>query len=439
MKKILVIIALFCFVNVNAQDTIVDGINPSWVEPETQQDSMVVSEMRILDLIPGKIIPSWIEPDKVFEEPKEELSQEDVKLLEADVKFMTDLPQSYESVSKEDLKNVLTQIDNKITQLRQEIDALIKARANQEVIKTKQGTLTVLEKEKNIIGLTLTGGDLRDVNGNLIGENDELKVSQDRLKRYLYITLGILAALALVIAVILQRRRISVQDVELQKQLDDINKKNTYLEHAARIIRHDMHSGINTYMPRGLSSLERRLTQDDIENFKIAAPLKMIKDGLSHTQRVYKSVYEFTNLVKMHVVLDKNKVDVKDALQKYLENTSYSAQVQIDDLMELEVNETLFCNAIDNLIRNGLKYNDSQDKWVKIYKQGNSIIVEDNGRGMSKRQFEKAIKAETEENSKNEISLGLSICNAILEEHGFSFTCKKSEGQGTLIKINTKN
>ena len=167
----------------------------------------------------------------------------------------------------------------------------------------------------------MADGDLRDANGNLIGENSDLKVSQDRLKRYLYITLGILAALALVVAIVLQRRRISVQDVELQKQLDDINKKNTYLEHAARIIRHDMHSGINTYMPRGLSSLERRLTQDDIDNFKIAAPLKMIKDGLSHTQRVYKSVYEFTNLVKMHVVLDKNKVDVKDALQKYLENT----------------------------------------------------------------------------------------------------------------------
>ena len=39
----------------------------------------------------------------------------------------------------------------------------------------------------------------------------------------------------------------------------EIEKKNTYLEHAAKILRHDMHSGINTYMPRGLSSLERRL------------------------------------------------------------------------------------------------------------------------------------------------------------------------------------
>jgi methyl-accepting chemotaxis protein len=34
------------------------------------------------------------------------------------------------------------------------------------------------------------------------------------------------------------------------EQKKEIEKKNTYLEHAAKILRHDMHSVINTYMPR---------------------------------------------------------------------------------------------------------------------------------------------------------------------------------------------
>ena len=38
---------------------------------------------------------------------------------------------------------------------------------------------------------------------------------------------------------------------DLMLQQEEISKKNTYLEHAAKILRHDMHSGINTYMPRG--------------------------------------------------------------------------------------------------------------------------------------------------------------------------------------------
>jgi signal transduction histidine kinase len=439
MKRTLVILlTLFCFISAKGQDTLIDGINADWVDPGFNEDSMVVSEMKIMDLISGKIIPNWIEPENIFEQTKE-LGQDDVKLLEADVKFMTDLPLSYGDLPKEDLQKVLGQIDNKIAELKQEIDNLIKARANEEVIKTKQGTLTGLEKEKSIIGLTLVENELKDTNGNLNNENSNLKTTQEQLKRYLYISVGGLSLLFLITAVVLQRRRIRVQDVELEKQLDDINKKNTYLEHAARIIRHDMHSGINTYMPRGLSSLERRLTEEDIEKFKIAAPIKMIKDGLSHTQRVYKSVYEFTNLVKTHVVLDKNKLNVKEALEKYLSNTSYSNQVQIGDLMELEINETLFCIAIDNLIRNGLKYNDNQDKWVKIYAEGDFIVVQDNGKGLSKKRFENSLKAKTEENSKHEIGLGLSISNAILREHGFSFECGKSEGIGTIIKINIKN
>jgi hypothetical protein len=71
--------------------------------------------------------------------------------------------------------------------------------------------------------LTLSGGELKDANGNLIGENGELKIQQDKLKRYLYIALSGIALLGLVVAVVLQRRRIQVQDVEIESQIDSVN------------------------------------------------------------------------------------------------------------------------------------------------------------------------------------------------------------------------
>ena len=444
MKKLL-ILPVFLISNIMfSQDTLDDiRINPSWVNPDkkldiVKKDSLVLESNIITDVI-DKIIPNWAPPEKIFDKPKEELSLDDVKKLEEDVKFMTDLPQNYESVPKEDLKNVLVQIDNKITQLRKEIDALIKARANQEVIKTKQGTLTVLEKEKNIIGLTLTGGELRDANGNLIGQNDELKIQQDKLKKYLYIALSGVALLGLVVAVVLQRKRIQVQDVEIEEQINDIAKKNSYLEHAARIIRHDMHSGINTYMPRGISSLEKRLTTEDIQRLKIEGALKMVKEGLNHTQRVYKSVYEFTNLVKQNVVLNKSLVDVKNLIWTYILPNSYSSQVEISDLGEMEVNEILFCNAIENLIKNGLSYNDSEVKKIKIYNEEEYLIVEDNGRGFSQKDFDKHLKkySKKADVTGDEKGLGLNICVAILEEHGFKLTCEKID-TGTKMKIKIK-
>jgi len=224
---------------------------------------------------------------------------------------------------------------------------------------------------------------------------------------------------------------------ELIKSSKEIDKKNTYLEHAAKILRHDMHSGINTYIPRGLSSLERRLTDEDIQRLKIEAPLKMLKEGLKHSQKVYKGVYEFTNLVKKDAVLDKTSCNIKDILDSYLSSTSYKSQVILEELPTLEVNESLFCTAIDNLIRNGLKYNDSETKFVKIYTENENIIIQDNGRGMSQKDFDKLSQPyiRKEDQKESGSGLGLNICIAILKEHGFSITCEKNK-VGTKIKIN---
>jgi PAS domain S-box-containing protein len=231
---------------------------------------------------------------------------------------------------------------------------------------------------------------------------------------------------------------VDITDKVLQSQ--EIERKNTYLEHAAKILRHDMHSGINTYMPRGVNSLERRLTQEDIVKLKIEAPLKMIKEGLKHSQKVYKGVYEFTNLVKKDVVLNKTECNVKDILKDYLSSTAYISQVMLDDnLPTIEVNEALLCTAVDNLIRNGLKYNDSDTKFVEISSDEDSIYIQDNGRGITQEDFNYLSKPYTRKEGQKEsgTGLGLNICVAILEEHGFKITCEKNE-TGTKMKIKFK-
>ncbi len=231
------------------------------------------------------------------------------------------------------------------------------------------------------------------------------------------------------------------QDVtELFESLNELNKKNTYLEHAAKILRHDMHSGINTYIPRGISSLERRLTPEIIEDNKLESPLKMLKEGLKHTQKVYKGVYEFTNLVKKDAVLSKDYHNLKDILVNFLKSTAYFSQVKIEELPNHEVNESLFCTAIDNLIRNGLKYNDSNNKIVTIYMEDeDTLIVQDNGRGLTQEEFDEYSKPYTRKTNQKEpgTGLGLNICIAILKEHGFKIYCDKNE-IGTKIKIKIK-
>ena len=442
MKKIILLILVTLVStglhsqNLNYNDTLVDGIDVSWSNDNLQIDGDT-SQVAAMDI--QEIVTTWIPPEP---EPVDEtkLSESDLASIAEDLQFLTDLPKSYTDLPKEDLKNVLVQIDNKINKLTAERDLLLaQAIRNEELIKSKENTITSLSKEKNIIGLTLETDDLMDENGNLMTEKTDLEKQRETLKKYLYGALGVVILFVLILAVVLQRKRIQVQDVEIEQQISDIAKKNSYLEHAARIIRHDMHSGINTYMPRGITSLEKRLTVEDIQRLKIEGALKMVKEGLNHTQKVYKSVYEFTNLVKQNVVLNKSVVNLKDLIWKYISPNSYSDQVEISELDEMEVNETLFCNAVENLIKNGLSYNDSEVKKVKIYNEEEYLIVEDNGKGFSQKQLEKHLTkySKKADVTGEEKGLGLNICVAILEEHGFKLSCEKIEG-GTKMKIKIK-
>src|SRR6056300_1945503 len=230
-------------------------------------------------------------------------------------------------------------------------------------------------------------------------------------------------------------------DITIQHESEVmVNQKNSYLEHAAKILRHDMHSGINTYMPRGLTSLRRRLNDETIKELRIEAPLKMLDEGLKHTQKVYAGVKEFTNLVKEDVQLDTKEVNLKEILRNYLSSTSYISQVKIEDLVTMGVNEPLFCTAIDNLIRNGLKYNDSGTKNVMIFMEdSNTLCVQDNGRGMTQYEFENLSKPyiRKEKQKESGSGLGLNICIAILKEHGFDITAEKSN-PGTKLRIKLK-
>lgn len=354
-------------------------------------------------------------------EPK--LKENEKMVLEADKKIVEKLPPTFDKLSRNDLKTILQDVENKMKQLIRERDSLIMVNAPQELIDSKNSTIKTLKKERDFIGLTMEKMDLVDEN--------------IQIRNYLFWSLLSVALLITILIVIAQRKTIRVKDSEIINQLRELNKKNSYLEHAAKLIRHDMHSGINTYIPKGISTLERKITSDDIKKLNIESPLKMIKDGLIHTQKVYKNIYEFTNLVKQNVVLDKVKFDLKVILDKYLSNTSYYNSVKISELMELDVNEILFCNAIDNLIKNGLKYNDNEIKEIKIYLDKEGLVVEDNGRGLTQQEFDKIVNNFSKTIDSNVSGLGLSITLTILQKHGFDLTCEKID-TGTKMKINFK-
>lgn len=374
---------------------------------------------------------NWVSPEQIFDTDTT-LTFSEQSVIAEDAKIISAIPNSYDDKGLDEMLRVSLNNDSLIKKLSNELAELRKKRTDGSVVRSRERTIFILKKEEKIIHLTIKKYELNN-------EAGQLESSRKRLRIYLIGSIVGISILALGIIVFLQRRSIKLRDEEIARQLKSINKKNSYLEHAAKIIRHDMHSGINTYIPRGVSSLERRLNTESISSMKLEAPLKMIKEGLNHTQKVYKGVYEFTNLVKKDSKLSKGSSDLKTILVDYLSNTSYISQVKIDDIGEAEVNQSLFCTAVDNLIRNGLKYNDSDKKMVHIYRQGDLLMIQDNGRGMTQEEFEVLSKPYTRKEGQKEpgSGLGLNICSSILEEHGFTLTCEKNP-IGTRMKIKIK-
>ncbi|KAB2643435.1 MAG: hypothetical protein DVB29_05755 [Verrucomicrobia bacterium] len=381
------------------------------------------------DSAESQIKAEWVDPSQLFETPKEDtLKAEMQQSIERDKNFLKGLPETYDELSPTEMKDLAISLESRLAQLIREKDQLIKRNASQEYIDAKAQSITSLSKEKKVVDLSIKTGELTE-------ENETYEM---------WLIWAVIALISLIVVITLffialkQRSKILHQNQKIVDQYEDIQLKGSYLEYAARLIRHDLHSGINTYIPRGISSLERRVTEDDLKKLKIDGSIKMIKDGLSHTQRVYNRVNDFTSMVKREGQIQKELLNLSETLSGFLETTAYSSQVEISpNLPSAEINSTLFCTAIDNLIRNGLRYNDSIEKKVKVYPDGQYIVIEDNGRGMNQSEFEQFSKPHAHKADRPDAGegLGLSICLAILSEHEFSIKAERLQPFGTKLKI----
>ena len=223
------------------------------------------------------------------------------------------------------------------------------------------------------------------------------------------------------------------------RQKEELLQKKVFLEHTAKIIRHDMHSGINTYIPRGIKGLLRKLPQEIIDQYELQGSILLLKEGIEYTQKVYEGVYAFTNLVKENGILEKERYALTPTLKDFLKGKAYESLVTIsDNLPTVEIDRVLFCTAIDNLIKGGLQFNNNDEKWVRIYSEGIYLCIEDNGVGLSKQDFITYCKPYIRDNTANDNyqGLDLNIAVAIIEDHSFGIEPRTKDTGGTVFKIN---
>jgi hypothetical protein len=216
---------------------------------------------------------------------------------------------------------------------------------------------------------------------------------------------------------------------------EELLQKNVFLEYASKLIRHDMHSGINTYMPRGLQGLLKKIPENVIKEYKLQLQIKLLEEGLSHTKKVYDRVKNFTDLMKENSQIKKENFKLDEELKEYFKRLPLSNFIEVSNLPNIEGNKVLICTAIENFVINGINFNRSIDKKVKIYsKEESTICIEDNGVGLSSKDFDNFCKPNYKGESSG-LGLGINISASILSMHGFGYSCEEIES-GTIIKIN---
>ena len=229
----------------------------------------------------------------------------------------------------------------------------------------------------------------------------------------------------------------TIQELKRIKQRFELNQTKIFLEYSNRVIRHDMHSGINTYMPRGLTILKARLPQEIIDKYKLAMGLTLLEKGLRHAQGVYEGVRSFTGMVREGHTLEMDSVAIDEALIDYLKMTAYSKHVEVGPIPAMKVNKSLFLSALNVFVRNGINFNKSKDKKVKVYFDNGDICIKDNGTGLNQEQFDIIVYPKDEdERVPGFDNMDMNIAMVILREHNMIVVIEEGDANpGTTVRI----
>jgi signal transduction histidine kinase len=267
----------------------------------------------------------------------------------------------------------------------------------------------------------------------------ELRYQQEFRKQQttMMVIVGILCLLGLFLYTLSQR----ANNKELKRLNDSLSKRNEALKQFAYITSHDLKEPV-----RNIASFTQVLLQNlekgDAANQK--KYLDFINNSSKTLHEIVNSIQTFTNVQFKKIV--KEEVDLEDTFQKLsqtfaLKLAEQNAQLTFENLSnikQIEFSKAMLLLVLQNLIQNGLKFNESDqpEVTVSVKKNGEKTLfsVQDNGIGIPEKYHEsifEPFKTLANKTITASSGLGLSICKNIIENYGGRIWIEKAEGNGS--------
>lgn len=224
-------------------------------------------------------------------------------------------------------------------------------------------------------------------------------------------------------------------EIQLNEYLSDLEKTNKELDKFAYIVSHDLKAPL-----RAIGNLTDWITQDSADNLTDESKenFQIIKGRVKRMEQLINAILEYSKVSKhkgTQELFSFNEI-IHNAVD--LAGTDSNCKVEISGTMpEYYGDKVKYQQVFMNLISNGIKHNNKEQKKIEICcrEEGKfwEFMIKDNGPGIDKRFHEKVfvifqtLKARDEFES---TGIGLSIVKKIVEEAGGSIRIESTPGEG---------
>ena len=275
----------------------------------------------------------------------------------------------------------------------------------------------------------------------LLGFSSYLITSQENWKRDLHST----------IRHIIRNQKLEEINRKLTMRLTEanmmLNDKNKRLDEFCQTVAHDIRG------PLGGLIMRLEYLNDKFDNITKERIKDIITTSLGVCERLVSQVqamYEFAKLGKEASNME--FFDLNELINALIEDLNFSnnknIKIEIDKFPKIYGSKELVKRLFLNLITNAIKYNDKEEKSIKIGFNGEEnlsagtfarIYVKDNGNGISKEDLGNVFKLfnrASENNSKKEgLGVGLTVVERVIELHFGKINIESEIGKGTYFKF----
>lgn len=282
------------------------------------------------------------------------------------------------------------------------------------------------------------------LNKKLRKENQALVDDIETSKQLnLYIGSTLLVIFSLLMLQFYNNRRYKKVNNLLEGKKKDLEESNEELERFMFIVSHDLKTPLSSIINfTGL--LQKKLEQSGDEI--VDKYMSFIKEGGLRLNNLITDTLEFSKQSKQEYKLE--AIDLNDLLEEIEHSISSYIQeknakiIKSKSFPKILGHPSSLVVLFQNLIENGIKYNESDCPTIKIHTKENeefySIFIEDNGIGIEEEYQDNVFimfKRLHNQNDYEGSGLGLSICKKIMRQMNGAIILNSKIGRGSIFEI----